>query len=117
MIVIIIIKLFFNIHKMSTQSNLLGIPPFYHFNLKECPNCSGNSPKYTFGSAIITIVIGALAFITALAWNDLAKSAFERTGQTETQIIESKLSYAYLATAIAIVVGFLLMYYIEGEKW
>jgi hypothetical protein len=75
-----------------------------------------SKPSYVFGSAIITIVIGALAFITALAWNGYVQSTF-RHYSNETEALEAKLSYAFLVTAMAIVIGFIVMYYIDGNKW
>ena len=78
-----------------------------HFNHK---------PGYIFGSAIITIVIGALAFITALAWNSFVQKSFE-TYESESEELMAKLSYAFLVTSIAIVLGFLTMYFIGGDKW
>lgn len=73
-------------------------------------------PGYIFGSAVITIVIGALAFITALAWNSFVQKSFE-TYESDSEELEAKLSYAFLVTAIAIVLGFLIMYFIGGDKW
>lgn len=75
-----------------------------------------NNPGYVFGSAIITIVIGALAFITALAWNSYVQASFQYYSN-EAEEREAKLSYAFLVSSIAIVVGFLVMYYVEGNKW
>ena len=79
-------------------------------------NHPNHDPGYIFGSAIITIVIGALAFITALAWNSFVQKSFE-SFETESEELKAKLSYAFLVTAIAIVVGFMVMYFINGDKW
>ena len=80
-------------------------------------SCEHNThPSYIFGSAIITIVIGALAFITAFAWNSYVQKTFEVYTNKQDEL-EARLSYAFLVTAMAIVIGFLLMYYIEGDKW
>ena len=73
-------------------------------------------PGYVFGSAIITIVIGALAFITAFAWNSYVQETFKKYTNKNDEL-EARLSYAFLVTAMAIVIGFLIMYYIEGDKW
>ena len=75
-----------------------------------------HEPGYIFGSAIITIVVGALAFITALAWNSFVQKSFELY-ESESEELKAKLSYAFLVTAIAIVIGFLVMYFIGGDKW
>ena len=81
-----------------------------------CIECKNSKPSYVFGSAVITIVIGALTFITALAWNSYVQQTFEEYSST-TEELRAKLSYAFLVTAIAIVLGFLIMYYVEGSKW
>jgi Na+/alanine symporter len=73
-------------------------------------------PAYVFGSAIITISIGALAFITALAWNTYVQGTFKYYSN-EAEELEAKLSYAFLVTAIAIVLGFFIMYFVKGDKW
>ena len=79
-------------------------------------NFNNSDPSYVFGSAIITIVIGALAFITALAWNSYVQSTFKYYS-SEIEKLEAKLSYAFVVTAVAIVIAFLLMYYVNGDKW
>ena len=77
---------------------------------------TNSSPSYVFGSAIITIVLGALAFITALAWNSYVQASFQHhTNKTEE--LEAKLSYAFVVTAIAIIFGFFIMYFVHGDKW
>ena len=75
-----------------------------------------SDPSYIFGSSVITIVLGALTFITALAWNSYVQSTFEKM-TTKNDMLQARLSYAFVVTAIAIVVGFLLMYFIDGDKW
>ncbi len=80
-----------------------------------CAHKSSN-PSYVFGSAIITIIIGALSFITALGWNSYIQTTFE-SFTNEAEELKAKLSYAVLVTALAIVLGFILMYYVYGEKW
>jgi len=89
----------------------------YPYLYRESNKCLGTNPKFIFGSALITIIIGALAFITALAWNDYARFAFKQFVNDDDQLAGAKLNYAFLATSIAIVLGFLIMYYVEGEKW
>ena len=73
-------------------------------------------PSYIFGSSIITIIIGALAFITAFAWNAYVQEMF-KSYTTKKDELDARLSYAFLVTAMAIVIGFLVMYYIDGDKW
>lgn len=81
-----------------------------------CEHQLNKDPGYVFGSAILTIVIGALGFITALAWNSYIQQTFKEYSN-EAEELKAKLSYAFVVTAIAIVLGFLIMYYIEGKKW
>ena len=73
-------------------------------------------PSYVFGSSIITIVIGALAFITAFAWNSYAQQVFDNMTSRD-QELKAKLSYAFMVTALAIIVGFMIMYFVDGDKW
>ena len=79
-------------------------------------NHKNTEPSYVFGSAIITITIGALAFITALAWNSYVQETFKHYSDT-TEELEAKLSYAFLVTALAVVLGFFIMYFVDGDKW
>jgi len=79
-------------------------------------NHPNHNPGYVFGSAIITVVIGALAFIVALAWNSFVQKSFEFF-ETEAEELKAKFSYAFLVTAIAIVLSFFAMYFISGDKW
>ncbi len=74
------------------------------------------NPAYIFGSSIITIIIGALTFITALAWNTYVQATFKYFSN-ETEELHAKLSYAVFVTSMAIVIGFIIMYYIDGNKW
>lgn len=73
-------------------------------------------PAFVFGSSIITIFVGALAFITALAWNSYVQELFEHYCNKRDER-DAKLLYAFLVTLSAITISFLLMYYVYGEKW
>lgn len=79
----------------------------------EHPN---HAPGYVFGSSIITIIIGSLSFIVALAWNSAIQKSFERYESKHDQL-EAKFSYAFVVTAFAILFGFTVMYFIDGDKW
>ena len=81
-----------------------------------CCNNPDHNPGYVFGSAIITVIIGALAFIVALAWNSLVQKAFE-TYESHSDELEARLSYVFVVTALAIILAFFTMYYIAGVKW
>jgi uncharacterized membrane protein len=73
-------------------------------------------PYYIFGSAVITVVVGALIFITALAWNNYVQQLFDNMTNKD-QELKAKLSYAFISTSVAITVGFMMMFFIEGDKW
>lgn len=78
-------------------------------------NRNKSNPSYVFGSSIITIIIGALAFITALAWNSYVQESFKRHSNF-TEELNAKLSYSFIVTGISIIIAFLLLYYIDGDK-
>lgn len=78
--------------------------------------CSETHPSYVFGSSILTIIIGALAFITALAWNNYVEQLFENMASKKEEL-HAKLSYAFIVTAVAIILGFFLMFFVDGRKW
>ena len=79
-------------------------------------NCKSENPSYIFGSAIITIVIGSLAFITALAWNSFIQQTFEEYTNKNDEL-KARLSYAFAVTFFSLILAFIVMYYIEGDKW
>jgi len=80
-----------------------------------CCNHQKSNPGYIFGSGIITIVIGALAFIVALSWNNFIQEYF-RHHCTKAEELDARLSYAFLVTGLAIIVSFIVLYYIDGTK-
>ena len=55
-------------------------------------------------------------FIVALAWNSAIQKSFEFF-ETKSDELKAKYSYAFAITAIAIVLGFFIMYFIDGDKW
>ena len=73
-------------------------------------------PSYFFGSSIITIIVGSLAFIVALAWNSLVQATFASFSD-DAEELKARFSYAVLVTSIAVILGFFIMYFIEGNKW
>ena len=72
-------------------------------------------PSYLFGSAIITLMIGALSFITAFAWNTYIQSTFKFC-TNGCDALQTKLSYAILVSAISIISIFLVVYFIDGKR-
>ena len=79
-------------------------------------NHPNHAPGYVFGSSIITLVIGSLSFIVALAWSGAVAKSFEKF-ESRAEELEARFSYAFLVTCIAIVVTFFAMYFICGERW
>jgi len=73
-------------------------------------------PYYVFNSTILTIVITAAAFIVAFAWNQVSKACFD-TWSSKEQMIHSMFTYAFVVTLVAIILCFLLYYYLNGEKY
>ncbi len=73
-------------------------------------------PSYVFGSAIITIILGSLSFIVALGWNSFVSESFVQFSD-KSEELKARFSYAILVTAIAIIIGFFVMYFIGGCKW
>ena len=73
-------------------------------------------PGYVFGSSIITIIIGSLSFIVALAWNSAIQKSFEKY-ESGCDALDARFSYAFAVTAMAIVLAFIIMYFIDGCKW
>lgn len=71
---------------------------------------------YILNSSFLTITITSLAFLVALAWNDVAQISFERR-KCEKDEIYPAVKYALFITLAAILAVFLFMYYINGTKW
>lgn len=96
-----------------------------HMITPSCHNCvHERDPYFVLGSAIRTLVVGSFIFIVAFAWSEVAKLCFQRYGCHEDDILfdNSKnfhlaLKYAIIVTFLAIIVSFLVMFYIPGTKW
>ena len=72
--------------------------------------------RYIFNSSILTIFMGAAAFIVAFAWNQAAKTLFEYC-HSEAQELHAMILYAVTVTIGAILFCFLLKYFLIGEKY
>ncbi len=75
-----------------------------------------NGGKYIFNSSILTIFMGAAAFIVAFAWNQAAKTMFE-CYHSQAQELHAMLLYAVTVTVAAILFCFMLKYFLVGEKY
>jgi heme/copper-type cytochrome/quinol oxidase subunit 2 len=72
-------------------------------------------PSYVFGSSIITIVLGSLGFLVALSWNAAIQKTFEYY-EKGSEEIDARFSFAFLITAIAIVLIFFTVYFVQGKR-
>lgn len=72
-------------------------------------------PEYLFGSVIITIVLGSLSFIVALAWSTYVNKVFEYY-ESRSDEIDARLSYAFFITSLAIIIAFFAVYFISGDR-
>ena len=102
---------------MESEQPRLKLPyPVYINQPFECKNCTKKNPYYILNSAILTIMIGALAFVVAFAWNQFVKESFERMSDKKDEL-SGMFMYAIGATVGAVLVGFFLMFYLNGTKW
>jgi len=58
---------------------------------------------------LVSLFLGSLAFITALAWNAAVQSYFRIIFTTDTSTARGQLYYAMVITAVSIVVAILLL--------
>lgn len=79
-----------------------------------CPNPKFH-PEYVFGSAIITLVVGSLSFLTAIMWGSAIQKAIEYY-ETKHDAVETRFSFAFLITAISLLAVFATVYFISGER-
>ena len=88
----------------------------HHHNYKiiKCDNLNTYS-GYIFGSSIITLVIASVSFLVALSWNTAIQKSFEYYEKGADEI-EARFSFAFLITAISIVLIFMTIYFINGER-
>lgn len=91
-----------------------------------CHNCiHERDPYFVFGSTIRTLTVGSLIFIVAFSWSEFAKISFHRYGcfdeldplHDRSEEFNLALRYALIVTFAAIIVSFLVMFYIPGTKW
>ena len=93
-----------------------------------CHGCVHESdPIFVFGSAVRTLTIGIFIFLVALSWNNVFTGCCEKLhhGKLDCPIknrerdenFNKSVKYAVTATLIALVVSFLVMFFIPGTKW
>lgn len=99
-----------------SRKNLSSTPNFQNYNY-ECSNCQNRkNPQHTFNSTILTISLTALGFIVAFSFNQAVKESFEHMTPKKDEL-QAKWNYFIIITFFAIVIGFLLMYNLNGTKW
>jgi Family of unknown function (DUF5654) len=99
-----------------SRKNLSSTPSFQYYP-QECSKCQNRKdPQYVFNSTILTIFMGSLAFLTSLAINTYVKESFEHMTSKKDEL-QAKFNYAVIVSFSAIVVGFLLMYNLNGTKY
>lgn len=81
-----------------------------------CQNCGNRqNPDFVLGSAVLTLGIGSLAFLVSLSWANYVNKKIDLIIGTENEM-KARLYYAVTLTLIAIVVIFLMLYYLPGQK-
>ena len=97
-----------------SRINLSSTPSFKNYECSKCRN--RKNPQYVFNSTVLTIALTALGFLVAFAINQAVKESFEQMTCKKDEL-QAKWNYAVLATFAAIIIGFLLMYNLNGTKW
>ena len=109
---------------MLSMRNIEGEKEIIH----TCHGCiHEKDPIFVFGSAVRTLTVGSLIFIVALAFSDLFRGCFEKVhcsqldcpikNKERDEQFHKSLKYAITATVIALILSFLVMFYIPGTKW
>ncbi len=73
-------------------------------------------PQFVFNSVILTIIVVSLSFACSFAINAFFKEWFERMTPRNEEL-QAKFNYMFVILAFSIVVCFLLMYHLDGDKW
>ena len=81
----------------------------------QCTKCTRKNPNYVLGSTILTLGIAGLVFLVSLSWSQYINKKLDLIVNEETEV-QVRLYYAIVLTLAAIVVIFLLLYYLPGEK-
>lgn len=82
-----------------------------------CSGCSAKqNPQFVFNSTLLTIAVIAISFVVSFAINQALTQTFEEMFDRSDELV-GRWNYAYIATASAIVIVFLLMYNLNGTKW
>lgn len=83
----------------------------------ECSNCTNRkNPQFVFNSTILTVGVIAISFVISFALNQALKETFERMFPKSDEL-GAKWSYFFVAISAGIIIVFLLMYNLNGQKW
>ena len=104
--------------------------PYPHLVSKQelkCHKCfQEERPHFVLGSVVRTLTIGSLVFLVALSWAEVAKISFQKFGCYDGEIkpendrtneFHAAIRFALIITIIAVIVSFLVMFYVRGTKW
>jgi len=72
-------------------------------------------PGYIFGSSIITLVVSSLSFLVALMWSSAIQKAIEYY-ETRHDAVDTRFSFAFVITALSILLIFVTLYFIRGQR-
>jgi len=82
----------------------------------ECLNCKNRKdPQYIFNSTILTVGIVALSFLLSFALNQALKETFEQMFPKSDEL-SVKWNYLFVVMSSVIIIVFLLLYFLNGQK-
>jgi len=89
-------------------------PPFQNYM---CDNCHNRrNPQFVFNSIFLTVSIITLSFMASFAANAYFTELFTQK-TPKCQELQAKFNYMIIIFSFAIVIGFLLMYNLNGTKF
>ena len=94
----------------NTDSSFFKFPPLIEAKIHQ-----RKDPNYIMGTAILTIVIGSMVFLTALSINDVAQLYFERKPCQDGEV-KKAAKYALVVVLTAILLIYFSLSWIPGTK-
>ena len=100
--------------------------PYPHLVKRNHNYIDEKDPYFVLGSVVRTLTVGSLVFLVALSWSEVARISFQKFGcyngeikpeNDRTNEFHAAIRFALLITVIAVIVSFLVMFYIPGTKW
>ena len=84
--------------------------------LQECSNCKNRKdPQFVFNSTILTVGIVSLSFLVSFALNQALKETFEEMFPKSDEL-SVKWNYLFVVLSSVIILVFLLLYFLNGQK-